>query len=270
MTLLVAVKVPAKNAPIKWLNPAKRPLRFTEPGIIIAADTRFSWNGRGPTDDSQKLWPLGDRTFSGYAGEVCVAEKAVLSAFSALRHHGRCDDREFTILVTKKYLEYWEREARRDRAPGLLGPTIVFVGHLTATGVPKLYRFASDEQFKPRERTGVLAEGTGRDIYRRIWPAEVDHITWQWSAPARSGLKIVERDGRPEAVRRDQDDFIDIPMLSVANMVGATADRAIHEAGRSDVGGGGQLMTLSEKGMYSPKAFGSSDRGATWRARRRP
>ncbi len=64
-------------------------------------------------------------------------------------------------------------------------------------------------------------------------------------------------------VPRTPSDLIEIPMISVANLIFAAVDVVVDKAGLKDVGGGTQLITLTERGMFAPKARRSST-GAKW------
>ena len=256
MTLLVAVKIPTKN-----LNPSKRPLRFIEPGIIIAADTRFSYRpGTKVVDDAQKLWPLCDTAFAGYAGDVEISERALLSAHCAVRENRRWDDPGYVTSALRAYLRYWRRvfSARRK-----IWPIIIFLGLRTPNGRFKLFELRDDKNFDLLPRSGMRAEGTGAERFKPVFDQEVDHITHGWAAPARSGYKFVQGDAGVEMLPRTPSDLIEIPMISVANLILAAVDVVVDKAGLKDVGGWTQLITLSERGMIAPKARRSRT-GAEW------
>ena len=239
MTLLVAVKVPARR-----LNPKKRPLQFSEKGIVIAADTRFSFRpGKRTVDDAQKLWPLGDHAFSGYAGDVEVAEKALLSAYAALGHHRRWDDQRYITSAVSTYLRHWHQDASARRP---VGPTVVFLGLWSSKGRGRLFTLHSEHDFHLHEHLGVITEGTGASHFETLFDQEVDHITHQWAASPRPG------------------DLMDIRIIDVALLVASSVDRTVQEAGLADVGGWTQMMTLSKQGMFAPRAH-AVDGEAKWR-----
>ena len=263
MTLLVAVKVPSKE-----LNPKRRPLRFNEPGIVMVADTRFTWKSGKVTvrtdDDAQKWWPLGNWICAAYAGDSELAERALLCTRSACAHNGMWDDPDYTLGAVSKLLRYYNDEIGKQRRPFR---TRVAMGLRNDKGRFKLYLLDCAEDFRPRERAGLVVIGTGEGYFNKeVVEKEIDHFTFGKAAPVRSGYKIVLRDGQPALAKREPSDLIDVPMIAAAGLIAGMVDRVVREAGLEDVGGQTLLVTLSAQGMYSPHVVISSDQGASWQS----
>jgi hypothetical protein len=265
MTLLVAAKIPSKR-----LNPKRRPIRFCEPGIVIAADTRFTWtwpNGqREVVDDAQKGWPLGNRTYAAYAGDAQLGERAILGARSACAKNKKWDNASYTLSALSKYLRRFAEEAEQNwRRP--IEPTIVIVAVRKAHGKKerfRLYRLGHDDAFEPREREWVI-EGDGRKYFEaEVLDKELDHFTRGKAAPALSGYKTVIHDGQLALARRGPRDLIDVPLISIANLIGSMVGCVIDDGSIPTVGGLVQLTTLGVQGIIHPRITGSSDGGATW------
>jgi hypothetical protein len=256
MTLLVAVKVPTRE-----LNPMKRPIRFIEPGIVIVADSRFSHvSGANRIDDAQKLWPLNSFACAGYAGDVAMAEKALLSSHVALRHSDRGQDPNYVTMAVATYLQYWQITISKQRR---VEPTTVLVGFHAPGRRPRLFRLQHYDGYVPRQPSGRIAVGSGASHFNFVFSQEVEHVTYAWAAPARTGYKIEVEHGIPTLLPRHSSDLINIPTISVANLVVSSVDRSFHEDGLSDVGGMTQVITLTDQGMYFPSVRGS-DTGAEW------
>ena len=235
MTLLVGITVPSRR-----LNPMRRAIRFCEPGIIIAADTRFSyWPETRTVDDAQKLWPLGDKAFAGYAGDVEVAERALLSAHVATRYHQQWDDLDFIVSALRSYLRFWHREVSYRRS---VHPTTVLLGVALPRGGWRLFRLCGDDEFRLRQRTGLVTTGSGKAAFDRAFVREVDRFTRRWAAATRS-----------DSVRRTPSGSVDVPLLRVVNLIVSTADIVVAKEGLPTVGGWTQIITLSAEGMYSPE-----------------
>lgn len=252
MTLLVGITIPSRA-----LNPKRRPIRFGEPGVIIAADTRFSYpSGSRPVDDAQKLWPIGDRALGGYAGDVKVAECALQSAYTATRHHRLWDDLDFVAKTVRTYLRFWHDEYSRRRG---VQPTTVLLAIAPPRGRARLYRLSSGDRYRLRQRTGVEIAGSGTAAFERAFPREVDGYTRQWAASARSGYDVVTGDGGPVLEPRTTSAPFDVSLLDVVNLVVATVDLVVTKEGIPTVGGWTQVITLSAGGMAAPRARMSSD-----------
>lgn len=249
MTLLVVCKVPSKP-----LQRYRRPLRFSEAGLVLAADTRFTWKPeeRGPADDAQKLWPLGDGCFAGYTGDCEVAERAILSVHAACGQNDKWDDLPYTVAALSSYLRFWWSDARRTRQPD---DTVILLGardrrQAAPQSRYKLFRFASNNDFAPQRRDGLLVEGSGKAcLTHEVVDAEIDHFTRT-------------RAGRA----RDTSDPMPVRMIAVAAMVAGMIDRVIHKGNVPSVGGETQIMTLAAGGLHAPRGSLSSDAGASWRS----
>lgn len=262
MTLLIAIKVPSRE-----LNPRRRPLCFTEPGIVMAADTRFSWTERsgriiGTSDNAQKGWPLGDRIYGIYAGDAEVAERAIFCTRSACNEHNKRDNAQYTLSALHKLLKYFSDEVRQ---PGhrTVAPTVVVVGMcLPRARRPKAKMFLLSYKtgFQPEERDGLLTEGTGSKYFtEEVLDREIDEFTRSKSS------QLHPRSNTSRFSNRQPAELIDVSLLSVAGWIAFMADRVILEASLPTVGGQVQLTTIGPNGIYHPHAIESSDSGSSWR-----
>lgn len=245
MTLCVAAKVPSKR-----LNPKRRPLRFIEKGLVLVADTRFTYPpGPRVIDDAQKLWWLADWVIAGYAGDVEIAEPALLSVHNAIEHHGW--RKSVTIaLAVKNYLRYWHRKVSdRRRATSV----DVLLGIRSGNSRFRLYWLNSANGYRVQERDGIFQRGSGADSFKKAIEVEIDHFTSQWSAPARSGYKLEDQEGRVACVPRKPSDLVDVRLIDVECLLMGTVDLIVQKAGLADVGGLTQVLALTKDGVYSPK-----------------
>lgn len=266
MTLLVATKVPSP-----WLNPKRRPIRFSERGIVIAADTRFTWEWRDGRlkldDDAQKGFPLGDWTYAAYAGDAQLAEWSILGTYSACKDNGKFDNLRYILRALNKYLEYFTNRAEAEWGRRT-EPTSVVVAAVKATARKerlKLYQLNFDTGFRPLERERIVI-GDGRKYFEsEVFDQEIDKFTKGKLSSARSSRKSSLQENEDSRAHRGKNELIEVPLLSVAGWIGDMVGRVIDDANILTVGGRVQLITLSGKGIYSPHVIRSSDGGKNWR-----
>lgn len=255
MTLCVAVTVPCKA-----LNPVRRPLGFSEPGIVVAADTRFSWlDGSKVVDHGIKTWPLSYWAIAGFSGDVELGEAALFSMRLTLRELGfRSHDR--IVQGTRNWLLYYERTFSHSRD---VLPTEVLVCTYDAGIVRFFLRvLSSQDSFTPRRREGVSPIGSGVARFRQAFRSEVDHYTSQWAASARAGRlvqvgkHVVFEPWRPG-------DRGNVPLIGVASLVVATLDSVLQKADVARVGGLVQAFILSKTRLVTVRNRRRSHEG-TW------
>jgi hypothetical protein len=209
MTLVLAIKVPSRQ-----LNPKRRPLRF-EPGIVVAVDTRFTYPQTPGSfrDDAQKLWPIGHHSFATYAGEVELAERAILLTQAACMEHNKLNDSKYTRSALKTLL----RHISGSRG---FGSTVIIYGARTNDGRFLLHRLSSDDNFEPRQRDGFIVEGSGAAFAApHVLGAEIEALTLGWSQPAKSGYKI-ETHGKALFIeKRGPADLENVSLISISALV---------------------------------------------------
>lgn len=255
MTLCVAVTVPCTA-----LNPMRRPLAFSERGIVLAADTRFTWlDGSRIVDDGIKIWPLNDWAIAGFSGHVELGEAALFSMRLTLgdwafRKHDKIAE------GTRNWLRYWQRTVSRNRDPL---PTEVLLAIYDA-GIDQflLYVLSSQENFEATRREGVVPIGSGAARFKQVFHTEVDWYTNQWSAPVRTGLKLVQIGDMVAVEPRQPDDREPVRLLQVAGLVVGTLDSVLQEADLATVGGLVQAFMLSKTGVVCTREVRRSEEGS--------
>lgn len=246
MTLLVAIKVPTNH-----LNPLRQPISFSEPCIVMGADTRFTFlnNKQTPIDDAMKIWRVSNCSIAGYSGDVELAERAFYSAFAASEAHNLGDKPSFMLMAIEKYLQYWAKNIKKRRQ---LSQTVVFVGLHRAPQRFELWDLRSTLGFSPRRRSGVNITGSGAEKFKPILRKEIEHTTRSWASSIKSGLKI-ERDaqGHPRIVEREKYEKAKINPVQIGGFVLVTVDLVVTKAGLSNVGGWSRVLVMKEDGVFS-------------------
>lgn len=74
------------------------------------------------------------------------------------------------------------------------------------------------------------------------------------------------KNGQVILKRRAPDDLIDVPLVSVAGLIGTMVHRVIEDGNIPSVGGQVQLASVTGDGIYYPHIRRSSDEGATWQS----
>jgi len=100
MTVVVCLKAPSNH-----LNRKRRPLKLA-PGIVVAVDTRFTWEDGHKRDDAQKFWAVAPDAFATYCGDVQLAERAVMLASAACHANARSSDPEYTRNALRTLLRH--------------------------------------------------------------------------------------------------------------------------------------------------------------------
>jgi len=255
MTLCVAVTVPCKA-----LNPMRRPLAFSEPGIVLAADTRFVWlDGSRIVDDGIKIWPLNDWAIAGFSGDVELGEVALFSMRLTLRDW-RFRNHDKIAGGTRNWLRYHQRTVSRNRDP--LPIEVLLCIHDAGVDEFLLYVLSSQENFEPTRREGVVPIGSGAARFEQAFPTKVDWYTHQWSAPVRTGLKLVQVGENVAVEPRQPDDHEPVRLLQVAGLVVGTLDSVLQEADLATVGGLVQAFMLSKTGLVCTREVRRSKEGS--------
>ena len=240
MTLLVAAKIPTDN-----LNPKRRPIRFQEKGIVMLADTRITYPGSPRReDDARKIWPVAGRALIGYTGSALTAEPALAGSCKALEEYG-WDQPDPIVSAIRNYLVHFHR---RNPAPR---PTTVLVAVRNSVGRLMMYELSAADGFQIQLRDSVIVRGSGESCFMKQLPVEIEQITQQWSAPAKSRLKIVSEKGRPRAVPRSPTEKIPIRLIDVVTLLTGTADFVVQKAGLHSVGGLTYVRGLNKEGIIS-------------------
>jgi 20S proteasome alpha/beta subunit len=178
MTLCTAVKVPCRA-----LNPARQPLAFVEPGIVVAADTRFMWSG--PVDDGIKVWPLKDFAVAAFSGDVPLGESAIYAMGVTLGEHTFRTPEQISRAMCE-WLKYY---SSRSRTP--TSTEVLLAVYDDDRDRFELYRLKTDEQFDPQPREGVYAIGSGAKQFRLEFEKEVLRWAANMTRSLRSGYKLI-------------------------------------------------------------------------------
>lgn len=257
MTLCVAIKVPSKA-----LNPKRRPLEFHEPGIVIASDSRYLWLADHQIqDDGMKLCPLSNRAIAGFSGHVELATSALFSMTAAITRNA-FKDPELISRGTQKLLLHFQNRLKRQ---GEIEETNVLLGAYDVESDKHfLYFLSSTDGFNPSRRDGICSIGSGATGFQNTLENEIVHFSRQWSDPAISGYKLVNRDGLPVVEPRSRDDLIRVPLNQVALLLISSLDLHLEITNLNSIGGLVQCAMLTEKGIIGVGGKKSYDPGKEW------
>lgn len=256
MTVCIAVTVPCKA-----LNPLRRPLEFSEPGIVLAADTRFSWVDDSRVvkvvDDGIKIWPLSDWAIAGFSGDVELGEVALFSMRLSLRRLGFRNHNKIA-QGTQTWFLYYERNLGRDPKP----TEVVLCTYDAAIDGFFLYVLSSQDSFRPKRREGVWPIGSGTKRFIQAFRGEVDHYTSRWEASAQAG-RLVQIGENVAFEAWKPGDCYSVKLIEVASLVLATLDSVLRKADLATVGGLVQAFMLLNTGWVILGSRRRSDEG-TW------
>lgn len=244
MTHLVVIKAPARR-----LNPNRHPISI-QPGVVIACDSRLTnADGRVVADNAKKCFELGNWCLAAYSGDVSLAEMAVIFTNEACRENNKLDDYWYTLRALTTHLRL-RAKALRQRT----GDTVVILAGRLEVGAFKLHRLASAENFEPKERDGVVIEGSGANaLSDQFIDAEIDNWARGKSQPVRSGYKLIQHNGQWQVVQRMPADHEPVTLLDVAVLAGIFVDDVVQKAGIKSVGGNPYVVILSNDGINFPQ-----------------
>ncbi len=131
--------------------PSTRP----SPGIVLAADSRWTWEKSGRFDDGAvKLFRLASHAIGIYAGDAVVGHRAIAQITDELgRQHG-CEPTKFRRVVRESTYSVWRRFADKDSR---LQMCIAF--YHPSSGLI-LWKVDDQTGFRPEEWDGVQTIGS--------------------------------------------------------------------------------------------------------------
>lgn len=129
--------------------------------IILAADTRWSYEGRPPEDKGRKLWILGGQVGLVLAGDVWSGEEGIAKLREAGNNASFAGPRDVTDLAEKVLRETYaaHKEAAHRGQRACCGPLYYLMGMVDRHGATTLVRFSSEGNFSPIFLSGVHVIG---------------------------------------------------------------------------------------------------------------
>lgn len=165
MTIAIAAEFPWGY----WREARLPGASFASSGVILAADTRWSWdNGRDPHNAGRKIWTFGERAAVVLSGDVWAGEDAV-QRLRQIGRRGPFNSPSHLINAAEgafqgAYTRHIRLAARHQRPP--CHRLWFLMGIVDAKGKSLVVRFASDASFRPIVLQGVNAIGV-TDAVRR-------------------------------------------------------------------------------------------------------
>lgn len=251
VTLLVAVKVPTKH-----LNPNRYPIRFTEKGIVLAQDSRFTYDGGGCVDNGRKIWPIEDFAVAGYSGDVEIAEHAIAATQHTIKHYNWKSRKKITIVL-RNWLRFCQDKVGRKIH------TVVFLGIRTEKGSFKLFEFNSGENYKPKERDGVISGGSGADSFNNAIKIEINDSSKIWGKRSKYG-KLAKVEGKTTYFPPKPGDVADVNLTEVGNLIVSTTNLVIDKIKPGGVGGFTQQYFLTIEGLQTGMGYLNRKNGPKW------
>jgi len=134
------------------------PFRSTtiDGAIILAADTRWSYDDGSVKNDGRKLWVLGEHLGILLAGDVWAAEEGIRRLRTAGRTVKFTSANEVVALAAKTFADTYSAHHRARPNPG---PVHYLLGFVDSLGRTALARLSSDGGFNPIWLRGVNAIG---------------------------------------------------------------------------------------------------------------
>ena len=157
-------------------------VRFVEPGVIIVADSRFSYNPptKPPRDDGQKVAALSKFFISGFSGDVKVAHSALNKLAVLKLRPQEVASKAKDLLVRSMQLE----AAKPNRAPP--GTTEVLLAVRYDSSDIRLYHLASDLGFVPKrvKSTKVIGDDAAVKEFDEAFRQRFENMMWAWGSQA--------------------------------------------------------------------------------------
>lgn len=249
MTLIVAVKVPNKE-----LNPYRRPLDFSEAGIILAADSRYSFAHNAPDDYGRKIWKLSSQALAAFSGpNVEMLEKSLTGTQLALKKHFFTKHNQVAQVV-QHWLLYWQ-----DRVPNSQikeykksDTAVLLALHDISAMRFYIYLLSSKNNFSPLLRDGIVSIGSGAGKFTEFFKKELDDYTKAESAPAKLPIKFFQgADNKVLVVARPPNELIPVSLWNLHGFVLGAVDSFIEKAQLPTVGGFVACASISCEGIYA-------------------
>jgi hypothetical protein len=262
MTICAAVPV---------VNLEKHPhIRFVEPAVIMAADSRISFSdGSPPYDGGVKVLKLSDFAIAGFSGNVAIAQRS----FKALAGEIASSCVETRRIVQRAQVLLNERlatEKARGKPEELLR-TDALVAISYGGGRIRLYLLSSIDAFEPTRVEEVKAIGDGAKEFEETFKPEFSSIITAWQRRA-LGPRAFQK-----GTNQYHEDLTALPVdttdrwyspnvkwLEVCNCVGATISEVLDLTKRSSIGGKVQVMAVTSRQVTPVTLYKSRDDGKTW------
>jgi len=239
MTICLSLKVPCDD-----LNPRKLPLKYA-PGIVIAADARFTWDKNSKSvDNGIKIWTLSDFAVACFAGDVQIAEISLVSMRYSIDELSLTKHESIAHAI-QNWLNYY-KNLSKDREISLTEVVVSIYDKNSKRFY--LYLLSSDKFFRPERRDGIITIGSGSDKYRKYLLKEIDHHNVNISK-SDSGLKVIQTNKGLSVVPRTNDDRIEKDLMTIATMISGSMDLFIKKSGLTSVGGLVQIYMLNNTGV---------------------
>lgn len=241
-------------------------VRFVEPGVIIVADSRFSYDPptRPPKDDGQKVAALSDFFISGFSGDVQVAHSA-LNKLAALKLRPRVVASKATDLLVKSMKQ---EAAKPTREPP--GATEVLLAVRYDSSDIRLYHLASDLGFVPKrvESTKVIGDDAAVKEFDEVLRQQFEDMLWAWGLRALGPRAFKPgTDQRYEDLRdapAEPNDVYDVPWHEALNTATSGMVEVLSNTKLTSIGGKVQARSITSRGISKITILMSKDDGSTW------
>ena len=167
--------------------------------VILAADTRWTYDDRPPEDLGQKLWCIAPCVGTVFAGDVRAAEEALTKLQRVYRRAKPALPQQFAAIASRVFQRVYSRH-RAKRVD--CGPLYFLVGMANLRGQTAVLYLSHTNGFSPLFLRGVNAIGSRQgcaqfrqaleDAVReslesgRSWPMEID----VWAVLVTAALKL--------------------------------------------------------------------------------
>jgi hypothetical protein len=147
--------------------PSTRP----SPGIVLAADSSWTWEKSDRFDDGAvKLFRLASHTIGIYAGDVVAGQRSIAQITDELRRQPGYDPTKLRRVVRESTFSVWRRYGAADSQ---LQMCIAF--YHPSSGLV-LWRLDDQNRFRPEEKAGIQTIGSdpGRIAFWEALKAEME------------------------------------------------------------------------------------------------
>jgi len=249
-------------------------LRFVEPAVIIATESRISdANGRILTDRGQKTFVLSDFAIAGFSGDVQIASCALNNLMAEL---ARLRIKPTNVVGRAEVLLKGEWNYRRRHK----WATNILIAVRYQKERIRLFKLASENQFKPRrvepgKTYGVEAVGSGAKEFESAFEYEMSPKikAWQRRALARNAFPRSPfhvygttsfYDDDPTVVPVDPTVAYDVTWELISTEIVSAISETLDKTNLKSIGGKIQCLTLDSRRASRTRAYMSSDNGETW------
>lgn len=239
-------------------------IRFTQPGVIIAAESRISFsNGNPPDDKGMKVGELTDFAIAGFAGNVGIAYSALNSLVGErVRKPGKIAPRAKELLK-----RFYAKEKSKGISLQYL-QTDVLIAVRYNDGQIKLYHLSSSDRFIPKAIRSAVAIGDGAKEFTNSFNEEYEAMgtAWQRRALGRRAFQKGTNKFREDldSIPTSTTDRPNVSWNEVSITVMAAISEVLDKTTSTTIGGKVQTLALTHDGVQRINLFKSVDQGKTW------